>query len=201
MVNAMDALPFAHNSEPRALRGARGKYRDEEALPNNIMHDPRVMRGSTYSQHNRDAMLGAAPTMVLDETRSRQRQLPPLPAGAGFGAGFGAPDGAAKKKLKWREKSIFDYRAPKGRGQDLDLSAHLVEREVVVATKSCDAQTDAFEPAPENPPYVPKKTGVDASTQMSPEDQPFDFDREVQPLLGVVTQKTLEQALLEVKGH
>jgi hypothetical protein len=46
---------------------------------------------------------------------------------------------------------------------------------------------------------MPKKTGMDASTQMTPDDQPFIFDREVKPLLNIVVNKTLEQALLEVE--
>jgi BMFP domain-containing protein YqiC len=60
-------------------------------------------------------------------------------------------------------------------------------------------QADEFEPAPEDPPYRPRKTGVDSSTHMDGEDQPFDFNRDVQPLLAVVVGKTLEQALLEVE--
>lgn len=60
-------------------------------------------------------------------------------------------------------------------------------------------QADEFEPAPEDPPYRPRKTGVDASTHMDGGDQPFDFDRDVQPLLSVVVGKTLEQSMLEVE--
>ncbi len=42
------------------------------------------------------------------------------------------------------------------------------------------AQTEAFLDLPADRPYVPKKTGVDASTQMDPEedDALFDFDTE-----------------------
>ena len=52
-------------------------------------------------------------------------------------------------------------------------------------------------PRPEEPPYVPKKTGIDAETQI--ESDLFDFDYEVAPMLSVIVDKTLEQALLEVE--
>jgi len=160
------------------------------------MFDPRVMRGSTYSQHNRDKL-------VADAQPSQSTAFPPMPgsSSAARQASRSESEAAAKRKLKWREKSIYDYRAPtSGTGAlDLDLSAHLVEKVAVVAESMAGCQTDAFEPAPAPAPYVPKKTGLDASTHMSPEDQPFDFDRDVDPLLGVVVSKTLEQALLEVE--
>jgi hypothetical protein len=159
------------------------------------MFDPRVMRGATFSMHNRDKLLGS--------TSQQGTAFPPLPGAAQASGGrqARASEAAAKKKLKWREKSIYDYRAPVGGtgAFDLDLSAHLVEKEQVVDEGVASCQTDAFEPAPAPAPYVPKKTGVDAATHMSLEDQPFSFDRDVQPLLDVVTSKTLEQALLEVE--
>ena len=54
-----------------------------------------------------------------------------------------------------------------------------MESEQAVVTTAIETQTDLFAPLPEPKPFIPKKTGVDASTQMTPEDQPFDFDREV----------------------
>ena len=44
---------YDHASEPRAITGAKAKYRDdsERLLPTNIMKDPRVVKGSTYSAH------------------------------------------------------------------------------------------------------------------------------------------------------
>lgn len=185
----MDTMPpFDHLSEPRALR-SQAKYRDDEVLPN-IMFDPRVMRGSTFSQRNRDKMLITMPPAT------------PVAHGGGIEAARRLKDGgeASRKKLKWREKSIYDYRAPKsGPGGGLDLTSHLVEKKTKIAVAEIDTQTDEFEPAPAPAPYVPKKSGVDSWTQMTADDQPFDFDREVVPLLEVVTLKTLEQALLEVE--
>jgi len=59
-------------------------------------------------------------------------------------------------------------------------------------------QTDEFLPKPATPPYVPKKTGIDEWTQVWDYDL-FNYDREVIPILNVVVDKTLEQALLEVE--
>jgi len=166
------------------------------------MFDPRVVRGSTFSQHNRDSLLGAATTTLV----SGGDAFPPPaasasgPRGSGLAAARATSDASTRqKKLKWREKSIYDYRAPPGRDSVLDLSSHLEEKVKVVAVAEVDAQTDAFEPQPAEAPYVPQKTGKDASTHMDAADQPFDFDRDVAPLLGVVVQKTLEQSLLEVE--
>lgn len=52
-----------------------------------------------------------------------------------------------------------------------------------------DTQTDAFEERPQTPDFVPKKTGVDASTQIEVSDKLFDFEAEVQPMLAVLVGK------------
>eukprot|EP00615_Pteridomonas_danica_P004477 CAMPEP_0114349310 /NCGR_PEP_ID=MMETSP0101-20121206/15442_1 /TAXON_ID=38822 ORGANISM="Pteridomonas danica, Strain PT" /NCGR_SAMPLE_ID=MMETSP0101 /ASSEMBLY_ACC=CAM_ASM_000211 /LENGTH=447 /DNA_ID=CAMNT_0001487831 /DNA_START=13 /DNA_END=1353 /DNA_ORIENTATION=+ len=189
------STPFGHISKPRAVR-SRSKYRasEDEDPFQNIMHDPRVMRGLTFSQHNRDDMVSTSVSLTSE--------LPPLPARGGGAEGVRTlrENGETeKKKLKWREKSIYDYRAPDGKEALLDLSSFLEEKEVEIAVTEIETQTDEFEPAPEDPPFIPKKTGRDASTQMTSDDQPFNFDREVRPILTIVVNKTLEQALLEVE--
>jgi radial spoke head protein 3 len=45
---------------------------------------------------------------------------------------------------------------------------------------------------------VPKKTGIDKITQIEDYDL-FDYDIEVQPILNVLLNKTIEQATLEVE--
>lgn len=52
-----------------------------------------------------------------------------------------------------------------------------------------EAQTDEFHERPQTPDFVPKKTGVDVSTQIESSDKVFDFDLEVQPLLAVLVGK------------
>ncbi|KAA3672758.1 uncharacterized protein DEA37_0008074, partial [Paragonimus westermani] len=58
-------------------------------------------------------------------------------------------------------------------------------------------QTDHFLDRPPSPLFVPTKTGVDVETQIYENDL-FDFELEVQPILEVLVGKTVEQALLEV---
>lgn len=52
-----------------------------------------------------------------------------------------------------------------------------------------ETQTDEFEERPQTPDFVPKKTGVDVSTQIKTSDDLFNFDLEVQPLLAVLVGK------------
>nr|CAD7258210.1 unnamed protein product [Timema shepardi] len=64
-------------------------------------------------------------------------------------------------------------------------------------SKDQSCQTLVLMDRPDSPIYVPAKTGIDVETQILPGDL-FDFDREVLPILEVLTGKTLEQSLLEV---
>ncbi len=61
-----------------------------------------------------------------------------------------------------------------------------------------EIQTDIFKEKPKTPPYVPKKTGRDVSTQIE-DNELFNFDREVTPIISVISTKTIEQALIEIE--
>lgn len=63
---------------------------------------------------------------------------------------------------------------------------------------SIKIQTDEFRPKPPSPRYIPKKTGIDCSTQVE-DNELFDFDREVEPILNVLTIRTLEEAVLDIE--
>lgn len=95
--------------------------------------------------------------------------------------------------------SIFDVKPEVSKHIPVDVSSFLVEKPKNTKAVEVDTQTNEFEPRPPTPEYVPKKTGVDVSTQIYPEEQLFNFDLEVGPILDVVTSKTLEQSLLEVE--
>jgi len=116
------------------------------------------------------------------------------------------------EKSKYRDKmmmsdsrvmSLFDMKVPERTHIPVDLSAHLVEEKNKPEVCEVSIQTDAFKKRPPTPPYVPVKTGVDASTQIEPEDYEngyiFDFDSEVEPIVNVIVYKTMEQALIEVR--
>lgn len=58
-------------------------------------------------------------------------------------------------------------------------------------------QTEPFIDRPPTPLFMPKKSGMDVTTQIEPGDL-FDFDFEVEPILEVLVGKVLEQGLMEV---
>lgn len=135
--------------------------------------DPRVARGSTYSS--------ALITNPADfqPTTSKPRK---------------------KKRLK---ETVFDVKPETQKYIPVPLEHYLVEQVVPTETRDEAEQTDVFLPKPPEKEYytrnLPKKTGVDVSTQIEPQDQLFNFDIEVEPLLNVLIGKTLEVSLMEVE--
>ena len=178
---------WAFESRPKAVSTSRAKVKPTEELlndidgPLNIMSDPRVVRGSTYSLY-RSLPGDGAP---MEDT------VPPTPGGA-------PARKARRKKKKADGRSIFDAKPSSNSKQALDLTPYLVEKEYASSAVEEAAQTDGFLEQPPPAPFVPPKTGVDAATSME-DDQPFVFNNEVQPLLAVLVSKTLEQAMLEVE--
>ncbi|GMH80985.1 hypothetical protein TrST_g11845 [Triparma strigata] len=173
---------YDHASEPRAITGAKAKYRDdsERLLPTNIMKDPRVVKGSTYSAHQK---------VRQDAQAILSNSMGPGEMGSA----------AAKIRRAKKKKSIYDYKPKESKGDDLDLAPYLVEQVAPIAVSTVDTQTATFAPRPDSPEYVPMKTGIDMSTQLT--NEVFDFDSEVVPLLQVIVGKTMEQALLEVESE
>lgn len=58
--------------------------------------------------------------------------------------------------------------------------------------------TDEFHPLPPEKPFIPKKLGIDRETQIL-DNELFDFDREVNPILDTVASKVMEMAILELE--
>ncbi|CAN0444520.1 unnamed protein product, partial [Discosporangium mesarthrocarpum] len=151
-------------------------------LPINIHHDPRVARGNTFSSGWRNERTGGGdPGGVVNSSshkvlQARERSTDSLSQGRRV----------AVSTLfdRYREGSA----APRG---ELDLSRFLVEpgEGERPPEKNAETQTDCFSDCPPTPDYVPRKTGVDASTQMEELDGLFEFDAEVQPLLDVLVGK------------
>ncbi len=65
-------------------------------------------------------------------------------------------------------------------------------------TSEVTIQTDEFQPRPDSPEYIPKKTGIDTATQVE-DYELFNFEREVEPIVNVIITKTLEQSFLEIE--
>jgi hypothetical protein len=107
------------------------------------------------------------------------------------------PPMKARPKRK-KEPSPFDMELPRPERNAVNLLPHLVEEVKIVEEDTAEAQTDEFLPEPPPQEYLPQKTGIDASTQVE-DGELFNFNEEVEPLLDVLVNKTLEQSLMEVE--
>lgn len=175
---------YLYVSKPRAVNS---KYRptlqstdDENVKYTNLMADPRILRGNTYAAATRSNIA----TGPLDSTKRTEDESEAPP----------------KKSLR-KKANLFDVKTETRRRAPLDLTPYLVETEEPRTESDACTQTDRFRPAPMAKKYIPRKTGIDASTQIEEEDQLFNFDSEVAPLLSVLVGKTMEQALMEVEEH
>ncbi|KAI5638648.1 radial spoke protein 3 domain-containing protein [Phthorimaea operculella] len=143
----------------------------------NVMHDKRVVRGSTFAAHplcQGDGVESAAQRAA----RTRRRALARRAAAMKTRPGTPPPVLGRKHhpiQTEYYLEELFD------KAQEMEVGV----------------QTDLFVDRPATPIYVPAKTGCDAWTQIYPGDL-FDFDLEVQPILEVLVGKTSEQALAEV---
>jgi hypothetical protein len=139
-----------------------------------ISVDPRVYHGSTYSKHKPTA----ASTDVAPKLFKR-RPRPPSP----------------------REPFTNPLTATIEREPRVDLleqtAPYLQEFLDPTPVSATQTQTDSLMERPGSPVFIPPKTGLDIETQTA-EDELFDFDREVCPIVATITSKTIEQAFMEV---
>ena len=114
-----------------------------------------------------------------------------------------------KKNQKPKKKVINSYISNKDKlfipkpervHQGIDIFKNLIEEEKKIVTADIGIQSDEIEyDENENEnQFLPQKLGKDVGTQILDDDL-FDFDRDVQPLLTVIIGKTLEQSLLELE--
>merc|ERR1719264_1497923 len=103
-----------------------------------------------------------------------------------------------RRKQRQKEPAIFDMPMPEKERIPVDLTAHLVAKEEKIEVDTVEAQTDEFLPEPPPEQYQPPKTGVDVETQVE-DGELFNFDFEVEPILDVLVNKTLEQSIMEVE--
>lgn len=173
------------------------------------MYDPRVRRGSTVVTGD-----AASSPMGASGGPSSPGPLSSGTVGSKAGARTTRGTAASATTQDLSQSSTVFRRTTRGIGstshfvtaaevakahEEVDLTPFLTEAPRTVTAVAVATQTDAFAALPPPAPYVPLKTGVDASTQIEPEDGLFQFDLEVEPLLDTLVGKTLEQALLEVE--
>eukprot|EP00927_Polykrikos_kofoidii_P067063 TRINITY_DN62599_c0_g1_i1.p1 TRINITY_DN62599_c0_g1~~TRINITY_DN62599_c0_g1_i1.p1 ORF type:complete len:499 (-),score=101.06 TRINITY_DN62599_c0_g1_i1:227-1618(-) len=175
---------YSFSSQPKAVAAARTKYREpgepvdtgvyRDLKETSIMWDKRVHRGNTHGLYTQNAIKEAMQDVM----------------------GASAPE--PRRKRKPVEKSLFDMPLPERERIPVDLSKHLVAKEEVIVVATAEAQTDEFLPEPPEEHYQPRKTGIDVSTQVE-DGELFDFNYEVEPILDVLINKTIEQSLMETE--
>lgn len=179
---------YSFNSEPRVVSTRTEKFKPEDRMSMNLMYDKRVFRGHVHDIHNIRPVLSPQEQEELHLQKEKERKQEEMMK----------RQLEAFKKSKTKQ-SPYDIR-PSATGRiEVDLQYFLTDQKDIKPDNSeVEAQTDKFLPKPPDPVYVPKKTGKDVCTQIEDGDL-FSFNIEVQPILNVLTSKTLEQALLEVE--
>ena len=114
----------------------------------------------------------------------------------------------SKNKKSKQKKQINSYVAnrdklfipkPERVHKSIDIFANLIEEEKKIVTVDLGIQSDEIEFDEKNEgQFLPQKLGKDVGTQIQDEDL-FNFDNDVQPLITVIVGKTLEQSLLELE--
>lgn len=173
----MQGGEYSYATQPKAAPVKRAsKYRDDEQSDGaaNIMHDPRIIRGNTYSAKVITNTLNKDPA-ATKPTRSSN------PAKKRFvGRRGGTPP-----PVEGRVHSTI---------QTEEFIEELSDRPVEL---DAETQTQQFMDRPISPLFIRAKTGKDVETQITPGDL-FDFDLEVEPLLEILVGKTLQVAMLEL---
>ena len=178
---------FSYSSAPQPIKPGK-KYRNEDGLSLTLMSDPRVVRGTT----NISQPISKSSTVDGVTTRNN-------PPGSRRGASSKTNN---QNTIPAISQSTYSFEVKKYCEDGLDLSTYLTEgMERLPSSKAVDTQTDEFHRRPPTPEYVPRKTGVDTSTQIENNVELFNFDEEVEPILEMIMKKTLEQALLEVSAE
>lgn len=171
---------YSYSTEPHAAPGPKkkSKYRpegdDEEnsTVPQNIMYDSRVIRGSTY----------AAKTITVSSKKA-------------------SPTKRGKPNRNLMSQSYDRAQTPPPVDGRCHMDIQTDEYLEVIADRPPEAdaetQTLPFMDRPASPLFIRSKTGVDIQTQIE-EDDLWDFDLEVEPLLEVLVGKTLHLSMLEI---
>ena len=179
---------FSYSSAPQPIKPGK-KYRNEDGLSLTLMSDPRVVRGTTNI---------AQPSSRKSSTVDGVTTSSNAP---------GSKRGALSKSNNQNTRSTINqstyfFEVKKYCEEGLDLSTYLTEgTDRLPSSKAIDTQTDEFHRRPPTPEYIPRKIGIDTSTQIENNTELFNFDEEVDPILEIIMKKTLEQALLEVSAE
>mmetsp|Transcript_17809 Transcript_17809/g.25044 ORF Transcript_17809/g.25044 Transcript_17809/m.25044 type:complete len:982 (-) Transcript_17809:254-3199(-) len=173
---------YMFNQEPKPVKN-RNRYRqDPREVPgvgHNLMHDPRVMRGSTYAPRLRNPPPG--PTAP---SRAKQPRTPRSSSAAASTA-MSIPRVPTPEPVPGRHHMT------------VQTDNYLEDLRDKVNENDFATQTDAEMDRPEPALFEPQSSGLDMYTWIDEGDL-FDFDLEVEPVLNVLRSRGLEQSLMEV---
>lgn len=177
---------YTYTSNPHAAPRALFS----QSVPLTMMSDPRVVRGNTHTlakkaavqraqESEKDALIKAKVEAKRVQEQLARTNMHPDPTGPYY-------------RFEVKPFSSLDF----------DIAQYL-EAPDDLGPRMRDVQTevDQLNERPATPEYIPRKTGIDRQTQVEDVTELFDFDIEVQPMLEVIVQKTMEQALLEVNAE
>ena len=178
-------------------RGMNFSHRSSEDAPQNIMHDRRVIRGSTLALRRQiENRLNDINSQSFNNYSHSRNQ---------------AKAKAKKRSTQYRRKQQPQHfgrnrnsnllKSPQpvhGRlHAEIQTDPYLEQIYVKKHEKDLATQTDPFLDRPSTPLFIPKLSGKCVATQIEDGDL-FDFDKEVEPILEVLIGKTIEQSLMEV---
>jgi hypothetical protein len=173
---------FTYLSQPHSAPLKSVKNKDQNDQLNNVtltlMSDPRVIRGNTHS-------LARKVTKYKDDSIGSKKSIP----------------GKSNDNIQISRPTYFFDVKPFSTNE-ANISNYLEEKNNYPRQiKDVSIQTNQFDKRVATPEYVPRKTGIDRSTQVEDVRDLFNFDLEVIPILNLIVEKTLEQSMFEVQSE
>uniref|UniRef100_A0A0G4FCE0 Uncharacterized protein n=1 Tax=Chromera velia CCMP2878 TaxID=1169474 RepID=A0A0G4FCE0_9ALVE len=212
---------------PRPV-SSKKKYRDyisggdvNEAgggtIPVNMMFDKRVHRGCTYSagpigaggDPNPHSFRKSVALQGRSDRGHGQWSTDAVSPQMGIGADpQEGPRGRGRVQAGMKMPGPLDIPLPEPEREPLNLDPFLIAPDNRVKTQEVLTQCDPFLPRPPAPRYLCRKRGVDAFTQVEDGElmvgdkktnELFVFHEEIKPVVSILCDKTIEQALTEVE--
>lgn len=176
----MTRQSYTYTSNPHAAPRALFS----QSVPLTMMSDPRVVRGNTHTLAKKATM-----ARVADNDAKHKSDQPPAKA-------------APARLHTEPTQPYYRYEVKPFSSLESDMAKYLeAENDLEIRRKDVVTEMDELIPRTEDLPFVPRKTGIDATTQVTDVSELFNFNLEVTPILEVIVAKTLEQALLEVNAE
>ena len=184
------------------------RYREEEYRKKNTYNfvtDPRLKRGRNYGIVYVTST--AFDENEFDSTKKRKKGMNNLASNNDFTSGpIGQNNFSAlqqmnqKKSLSLRKEEALEsmgVQLPYNLESKGSMTTEIQDILPKPETFEMEVQTQDYIDRPQTPIFTPVKMGEDASTQIE-KGELFDFDVEVEPIVNVLTFKTLEEARMEV---